>query len=281
VYAVGWRPHETIIGERRHGEKQQKKTNESFRSDDRTSAFRNAAFHLTLNGYSQSGVVWSPPIDSMNATHSARIERVVIAGSAGPLEALLEWVPQIQPRMAVLVCHPHPLFGGTMHTKIVFRAAKAAISVGAPALRFNFRGVGQSAGTFDEGVGERDDVRAALDFLSARFPNLPVVLMGFSFGSWVGLAVGAADPRVRALVGLGLPVGSTDMSFLAGVTKPKLIVQGTEDVYGPRRRLEEFYAGLSEPKSLVWIEGADHFFTGKLREAQAAVVSFLQSLAEP
>jgi uncharacterized protein len=210
---------------------------------------------------------------------SVRIERTFVAGPAGPLEALLEWLPQAQPRMAALVCHPHPLFGGTMHTKIVFRAAKAAVGLGLPTLRFNFRGVGRSAGAFDEGDGERADVRAALDFLSGRFPALPLVLMGFSFGSWVGLAVGATDPRVAALVGLGVPVGSSDMSFLAGVTKPKLIVQGTQDVYGPRGRVEHLYDALAPPKSIAWIDGADHFFTDKLGEAQAAVRLFLQGLA--
>jgi uncharacterized protein len=207
-----------------------------------------------------------------------RIERTFLAGPAGPLEALLEWTPPIQPQMAALVCHPHPLFGGTMHTKVVFRAAKAALSLGFPALRFNFRGVGKSAGAFDEGIGERNDVRAALDFLSARFPRVPLVLMGFSFGSWTGLAVGATDPRVTALVGLGVPVRSSDMTFLAGVTKPKLIVQGTEDIYGPRELVEELYATLSPPKSIHWVEAADHFFTGKLDEAQAAVREFLQDL---
>ena len=165
-----------------------------------------------------------------------------------------------------------------MHTKIVFRAAKAALSVGLPTLRFNFRGVGQSAGVFDEGNGERDDVRAALDFLSGRFPALPLVLMGFSFGSWVGLAVGATDSRVTALAGLGVPVSSSDMSFLAGVVKPKLIVQGTQDVYGPRERVERLYATLAPPKSIAWIGGADHFFTDHLSEAQAAVRLFLQGL---
>ena len=214
-------------------------------------------------------------------TIDARIERMLLAGPAGPLEALLEWLPQTEPRMTALVCHPHPLFGGTMHTKVVFRAAKAAISLGLPTLRFNFRGVGRSKGVFDSGAGERDDVRAALDFLSARFPHLPTVLMGFSFGCWVGLAVGATDPRVSALVGLGVPVRSSDMSYLAGVTKPKLIVQGTEDVYGPRRRVEEFYSRLPAPKSISWIEGADHFFSGKLGEAHAAVRLFLGSLAHP
>jgi alpha/beta superfamily hydrolase len=184
----------------------------------------------------------------------------------------------MEPRMAALVCHPHPLFGGTMHTKIVFRAAKAALSLGFPALRFNFRGVGQSAGAFGDGIGERHDVGAALDFLSARFPGVPLVLMGFSFGSWVGLQVGATNSRVTALVGLGVPVNSSDMSFLADVTKPKMIVQGTEDIYGSRERVEKLYAALCPPKSIHWVEGADHFFTGKLGEAQSAVLEFLQSL---
>lgn len=207
-----------------------------------------------------------------------RIERTFVTGPAGPLEALLEWLPETQPRMAALVCHPHPLFGGTMHTKIVFRAAKSALNLGFPTLRFNFRGVGRSSGAFDDGDGEREDVRAALNFLSGRFPALPMALIGFSFGSWVGLAVGATDPRVAALVGLGVPVGSSDMSFLAGVSKPKLIVQGTQDVYGPRERVEQVYATLAPPKSIAWITGADHFFTDKLDEAQAAVRLFLEDL---
>jgi alpha/beta superfamily hydrolase len=204
-----------------------------------------------------------------------KIARLSIPGPAGPLEALLEWNPDRSPRGVALICHPHPLYGGTMHSKVVFRAAKAALQAGLPALRFNFRGVGRSAGTFDRGVGERSDVRAALDYLTNSFPDRPAVMMGFSFGSWVGLEVGARDPRVEALVGFGIPIASYDMSYLGGVTKPKLIVQGTRDVYGPRDQVERFFASLAEPKRLHWIEGADHFFTGKLDELQAAVVEFL------
>ncbi|HEY6290054.1 MAG TPA: alpha/beta family hydrolase [Terriglobia bacterium] len=209
---------------------------------------------------------------------SSRIERLFLAGPAGQIEALLEWLPEAPLRMTALVCHPHPLYGGTMHTKIVFRAAKAALGLGVSTLRFNFRGVGRSEGSFAHGVGEQDDVRVALDYLSARFPSLPIALMGFSFGSWVGLAVGAADPRVKALVGLGVPLGSYDFSFLAPVTKPKLIVQGTEDVYGPRDRIKKFYASLAEPKQIHWVQGADHFFTGKTDEAQQAIRSFLEGM---
>lgn len=162
-----------------------------------------------------------------------------------------------------------------MHNKVVFRAAKAALMTGLPTLRFNFRGVGKSAGTFDNGEGEREDARAALDHLAAHFPGLPVCLMGFSFGSWVGLAVGATDPRVSTLVGLGVPVGSLDFAFLRDVRKPKLIVQGSRDEFGPVAPLAEFYASLAEPKQIHVVTGVDHFFTGKLDEVQQVLQGFL------
>ena len=194
----------------------------------------------------------------------------------GTLEALLEWDPATPPRTVALVCHPHPQFGGTLHNKVVFRAAKAATHAGFAALRFNFRGVGKSEGEYADGIGEQDDVRAALDYLAKRFPNSAVWLMGFSFGAWVGLAVGAQDPRVLSLVGLGLPVASLDFGFLREVTKPKLIVQGTQDVYGPRGLMGKLLASIPAPKRIHWVEGADHFFTGKLEEVQAAIRAFLE-----
>jgi uncharacterized protein len=187
---------------------------------------------------------------------------------------LLELSPQIVPAQVALVCHPHPLYGGTMHNKVVFRAAKAACELGLPTLRFNFRGAGKSAGTFDSGAGEREDVRAALDYLSTRFPGLPVCLLGFSFG----LAVGATDPRVSTLVGLGVPVGSNDFTFLLDVRKPKLIIQGTRDEYGPPAQVAEFFGSLAEPKQIHWVEGADHFFAGKLAEVQEVLRQFLSPI---
>ena len=173
------------------------------------------------------------------------------------------------------MCHPHPLYGGTLHNKVVFRAAKAALQAGLPTLRFNFRGAGQSAGTFAAGLGEREDVRAALDYLSSRFPGLPVCLMGFSFGSWVGLAVGAPDPRVSILVGLGLPVAASDFRFLLDVRKPKLIIQGTQDEFGPEAQVTELYDSLAEPKQIHWVKDADHFFARKLDEVQEVLRQFL------
>jgi len=187
----------------------------------------------------------------------------------------MEWDPQATPRHVALVCHPHPLYGGTMHNKVVFRAAKAALLSGLPTLRFNFRGAGKSSGTFTGGDGERDDVRATLDYLAAHFPGLPVCLMGFSFGAWVGLAVGATDARVSSLVGLGLPVNTADFGFLRYVAKPKLILQGTRDEFGPVAEVSELYDSLVEPKQIHWVQDADHFFAGKLDEVQETLHQFL------
>lgn len=198
-----------------------------------------------------------------------------ISGPDGPLEALLEWDPQITPQQVALVCHPHPLYGGTMHNKVVYRAAKAALLSGLPTLRFNFRGAGHSAGTHTGGEGEREDVRAAINHLAARFPQLPICLMGFSFGAWVGLAVGAADPRVTTLVGLGVPVSMESVEFLRDVRKPKLIIQGTRDEFGPAAQVSLLYEALAEPKQIHWVQGADHFFAGKLDEVQEVLQQFL------
>jgi hypothetical protein len=164
-----------------------------------------------------------------------------------------------------------------MHNKVVFRAAKAAIQAGLPSLRFNFRGVGKSTGSFSDGVGESQDVTAALDYLGARFPALPVCLIGFSFGAAVGLPVGANHPRVIALVGLGVPLGSRNMDYLQGVAKPKLIIQGTQDPFASRSEVEQFFLSLAEPKQIRWVQDADHFFTGKLEEVQRAIREFLRS----
>lgn len=205
----------------------------------------------------------------------------MIQGPVGRLEALLESDPGATPPMVTLACHPHPVFGGTMHNKVVFHAAKAAVLLGLPCLRFNFRGVGASEGSYAEGIGELNDARAALDYLAARFPQTPICVMGFSFGAWVGLAVGAEDERTIALVGLGLPAGMMDFKFLADVRKPKLIVQGTRDIYGPREQLETLFKTMHKPKQLHWVEGADHFFGGHLDEAQAQVSNFLKEITQP
>jgi uncharacterized protein len=217
-----------------------------------------------------------------SATEAAtKIERLAIPGPAGNLEALLEWNPHWTPQQLAIVCHPHPLYGGTMHNKVVFRVAKAAIHLEIPALRFNFRGVGQSGGKYADGIGERDDARAALDYLSGRFPQIPVSMMGFSFGSVVALAVGSLDPRVNSLVGIGLPINSVDFKFFQEVRKPKLLVQGTRDQFGSRERVENLFTSLKEPKRLRFMEEADHFLTGKLHDLQLEIQEFLQGIVNP
>ncbi|MGE0361791.1 MAG: alpha/beta hydrolase [Vicinamibacterales bacterium] len=197
-----------------------------------------------------------------------------IAGPAGPLEARLD-LPDRPPR-AVAVCgHPHPLHGGTMHTKALYQTAKALTRVGVAALRFNFRGVGSSAGTFDAGPGEQDDFRAALAFAEGRYPGLPLWAVGMSFGSWIALTVGAADPRVSLLLGVAPPVDRYDFAALATCVKPKFIVHGEQDELIPAREIRKFYAGLPEPKELVLIEDANHLFEGKTSLVGDAVEDLL------
>lgn len=180
------------------------------------------------------------------------------------------------PPLAALVCHPHPLFGGTMHNKVVYQAAKALHHLGVPVLRFNFRGAGLSEGEHDKGRGEQDDVRAALDYLAAQFSGKPILLAGFSFGSWVGLRVGCEDSRVTKLIGLGIPVDNSDLSYLRACGKPKLIIQGANDQFGSRANVERLFIELPEPKRLVIVDAADHFFAGKLDQVAAAITGWLQ-----
>ena len=197
--------------------------------------------------------------------------------SHGHLEASLK-EPEGAPRGAAVICHPHPLHGGTMHTKAVFRAAQGLVEAGLVVLRFNFRGVGTSTGSHDEGIGEQEDVRAALEWLEQRHPLLPVVAGGFSFGSMVGLSVGAEDPRVVALLGLGLPVDMDryDYGFLARTAKPVLIVQGEDDEFGAGPKVAELVAGLGSHVTLVRVPGTDHFFTDRLDELRGAVRGYFE-----
>lgn len=197
-----------------------------------------------------------------------------ITGPAGPLEARLD-LPDGAPR-AVAVCgHPHPLHGGTMHTKALYQTAKALTRVGVAALRFNFRGVGASAGSFDAGPGEQDDFRAALTFAEGRFPGLPLWAAGMSFGAWIALSVGAADPRVSLLLAVAPPVDRYDFAALASSVKPKFFVHGEQDELIAAKLLRAFYAPLPEPKELVFIEDANHLFEGKTSLVGDAVEDLL------
>ncbi|MDX1660513.1 MAG: alpha/beta fold hydrolase [Gemmatimonadota bacterium] len=191
-------------------------------------------------------------------------------GPAGQIEALYREGSDDPGRSAV-VCHPLPTHGGTMHNKVVYRAAKAFEAQGYAVLRFNFRGVGLSAGEFSDGEGEAGDVAAALDWLADENPDLPILLCGFSFGNAVGLPVGAEDDRVDRLVGLGTPTDRFPFDGLVGVGKPKLFVQGDRDEYGPLHALRAGLARVGEPKELVVIDDADHFFTDRLEELREAI----------
>ncbi|OFV86810.1 MAG: hypothetical protein A2V74_05065 [Acidobacteria bacterium RBG_16_70_10] len=183
--------------------------------------------------------------------------------------------PAAAPVAAAVVCHAHPLHGGMMHFKVVFRAAQALLSAGLAALRFNFRGVGRSEGAFDHGIGEQDDTRAALNEVERRFPRLPLVLGGFSFGSSMALRVGGSDPRVRAVFALGYPFSMVpDPPPLDAGGRPRLFVQGEQDQFGPGDALRALVSRLSGPAELVVVPGADHFFDGRLDALQGAVAEW-------
>jgi uncharacterized protein len=197
-----------------------------------------------------------------------------IAGPAGPLEALLD-EPAGAPRAVAVFGHPHPLHGGTMHTKALYQAAKAMPRIGVAALRFNFRGVGRSAGTFDAGPGEQEDFTAAITFVSERFPDLPIWAAGMSFGSWIAMTTGAQDARVSLLLGIAPPVDRYDFDALRTCNLPKFIIHGEADELISIKEIRKFYAQIPEPKELVTIEDANHLFEGKTSMVGEAVEDLL------
>ena len=202
--------------------------------------------------------------------------RLELNGPAGVLEAMID-EGSTPPRAAVVFGHPHPQYGGTMHTRAVYQAAKGLTRIGCSVLRFNFRGVGASAGTFDQGEGEMADFTAALDEMSRRYPDVPLWAGGFSFGSWIALETGAADPRVSVLIGIAPPVKREGYTWERTLTseKPKFLVQGDLDELCPIKDLWAFYAQLKEPKELVVVDGASHLFEGKAPEVGEALEDLL------
>jgi alpha/beta superfamily hydrolase len=194
----------------------------------------------------------------------------------GRLEGLLWEVPRAY--AAVVVCHPHPQLGGNMHVHVPYRIARGLRDTGATTLRFNFRGVGRSSGTYGEGIGEQEDVVAALQFLSERFPGVPLWVAGYSFGSWVGLQAGLRDERVSALLGVGLPLDLFDFEFLAGATKPTALIQPEHDEHGDATKVEALAHRLAGPSSFVKIAGADHNFTAHLDALEGAVKNVVNVL---
>jgi alpha/beta superfamily hydrolase len=213
-----------------------------------------------------------------------------IAGPAGRLEAILDEPPAVDgvndeglvvrgrsngPRSAVVIAHPHPQYGGTMHTKAVFQAAKAFARIGCAVLRFNFRGVGTSEGTWDEGRGEMDDFRSAVAFMRERFPGVPLWSAGMSFGAWIAMTAGAQDGGVSTLLGIAPPVSRFDFDAVRTSPKPKFFIQGEFDEVCPLKEMQEFYARSIDPKELVVIDAADHLFDGKVLEVGDAIEDLL------
>ncbi|HWR34403.1 MAG TPA: alpha/beta fold hydrolase [Clostridia bacterium] len=216
-------------------------------------------------------------------SQDAKIRSLRLDGAVGRLEALLN-TGSAQPEYAAVVCHPHPLFGGTMHNKVVFHAMKALNGFGFPVLRFNFRGVGTSVGEHDQGRGESDDVRTALDWLKQEF-GLPIIFAGFSFGAAIGLRAACPDDAVQALISLGTPVLAEGRAYrydyLRTCAKPKLFLSSDHDEHAPKERLEKLMSDVAEPRQLVLIEGGDHFFAGHLLEMRAAIEQWIRDVIKP
>jgi alpha/beta superfamily hydrolase len=200
-----------------------------------------------------------------------RIESLFISGPAGRLEALLEEPEQAEPREAALICHPHPQHGGTMHNKVVYRMARGLRKAGCVVLRFNYRGVNLSDGHYDGGVGETEDARAALGELLRRYPTLPLLAAGFSFGARIVLRLASQENQIRRVIAAGFPTTIPGQDYVSEVRIPKYFVQSTHDEFGPRPQFEQFFAAVPEPKHLDWIEAGDHFFQHALDEFEQVI----------
>jgi alpha/beta superfamily hydrolase len=219
-----------------------------------------------------------------------------IAGPAGRLEGLLDepatgrgvdadGLVQVGHaggvRAAVVLAHPHPQYGGTMHTKVVYQTAKALSRIGCAVVRFNFRGVGASAGSYSDGPGEMDDFRAAVTFMRGRYPGARVWAAGMSFGAWIALTVGAEDPAISTLIGIAPPLSKYDFEPVRTSTKPKFFIQGEFDELCPLKEMRAFYARAADPKELAVIDGADHLFDGKVSEVADTVEELFGDWPEP
>lgn len=208
-------------------------------------------------------------------------ERVFLPSTAIQLEGLLSVHEALSAKGGMILCHPHPQYGGDMHSSVITTAVEAASQEGFSTLRFNFRGVGASGGSYNDGIGEKEDVKAAIDYLYSRQKdsNLPLILLGYSFGAWAGLPVGVQDSRIQGMVAIAPPLELYDFGFLMGCKKRKLLIAGSRDSFCPVPLLEKWYGHLEEPKSLAIIEGADHFFFSHTRFLIQPLREFINSVS--
>jgi hypothetical protein len=208
-------------------------------------------------------------------------ERVFLPSTAIQLEGLLSVHEALSAKGGMILCHPHPQYGGDMHSSVITTAVEAASQEGFSTLRFNFRGVGASGGSYNDGIGEKEDVKAAIDYLYSRQKdsNLPLILLGYSFGAWAGLPVGVQDSRIKGMVAIAPPLELYDFGFLMGCKKRKLLIAGSRDSFCPVALFEKWYGHLEEPRSLAIIEGADHFFFSHTRFLIQPLREFIQSVS--
>lgn len=212
-------------------------------------------------------------------TGVSRLVPLVVPGPAGPLEALLQEWDSAPPSLAAIVCHPHPLYGGTLHNKVVHRVAATLHQLGAAVLRFNYRGVGKSAGAYDRAIGELEDARAALAFLRQRYPQARRWVAGFSFGSGIAARLGASEPEVERIILIAPPVKTTSFEVLYTCATPKLAVHGSADDVCHLEDLERDWPNWAEPKRLIVVPGASHFFDRQLSDLADALMEGLKSAA--
>jgi uncharacterized protein len=199
------------------------------------------------------------------------IEQLMLPGPAGRLEALLEEHEDREPTYAALVCHPHPQHGGTMHNKVVYRIARGLRATGAVTLRFNYRGVNLSEGSYDEGKGETDDGRTALNYLRSRYPARPYAIAGFSFGSRIAHRLACEGPGARFALCVGMPTWYFEHENIVHCPAPRVFIHSTNDQFGPRDKFQAAFDTLAGPKRLIWVDSADHFFAGALDAFEEAV----------
>ncbi|MEW5979279.1 MAG: alpha/beta hydrolase [Acidobacteriota bacterium] len=202
-----------------------------------------------------------------------KVQSLFLPGPAGRIEALVKFDNGDPPRGLAVICHPHPLHQGTMHNKVVFAVADAFFRLGCVTVRFNFRGVGLSAGRYDHGRGEIEDALAAIRFLRQLHPHLPCHAAGFSFGAWIALEVARQETALASLTAVAPPFRHFEPDFLRELFLPKLFLQGTQDDICPTGDLLERYPGFAEPKELVLLEGAGHFFGRQISDLKEAIQS--------